>query len=101
MVSSLIRHILLISSPLAGGITLIAAAPIALAQAAIAVHTTKLTGRMAAKEFLNSNLQKGFQPRLMLFRLARKDPGVQQLLNQWSGSIVVPSKPNRLRSLLP
>ena len=101
LVLSIIRHILLITSPFTGGITLIPTTPIAIAQAALAVHTTKLTGRLAAKEFLKGAHQRGFQPRSMLLRLAKKDPEVQLLLNQWPASISIPSQYKALRTLLP
>ena len=101
LVLSLIRHILLITSPLTGGLSLIPTTPIAIAQAALAVHTTKLTGRLAAKEFLKGTHQRGFQPRSMLLRLARKDPKVQLLLNQWPGTINISSQYNELPSILP
>ena len=101
LVLSLIRHILLIASPFTGGISIISTTPIAIVQAALAVHTTKLTGRLAAKEFLKGTHQRGFQPRLMLLRLARKDPEVKLLLNKWPDSIAIPLRQKELRALLP
>tara|TARA_Y100001968_G_scaffold328847_1_gene376838 strand:+ start:303 stop:1631 length:1329 start_codon:yes stop_codon:yes gene_type:complete len=98
---SLVRHILLIASPFTSGISLISTTPIAIAQAALAVHTTKLTGRLAAKEFLKGSHQKGFQPRSMLLRLAKKDPEVQLLLHKWPTSIAIPSQDKELQTLLP
>jgi len=54
---TLIRKISLISAPFTNGLSLLPYGPIALIQAALAVTTTKLIGKLAAKEILNkSNL---------------------------------------------
>ena len=54
---TLVRKISLISAPFTNGLSLVPYGPIALTQAAIAVNTTKLIGKLAAKEILNkSNL---------------------------------------------
>lgn len=101
IVLGILRHILLLASPFTSGISLATAAPIALAQAAIAVHTTKLLGRLAAKELLRGTHSKSFQPRLMLRRLANKDPEVQVLLDKWPNSIGVSTPSKTLQTLLP
>ena len=95
------RHILLIASPFTGGLSLFSAAPIALAQAAIAVHTTKLTGRLAAKEFLRGTHRRGIQPRSMLQRLASQDPEVKLLLKEWPNSIINSKSYDNLQTLVP
>ena len=54
---TLVRKISLISAPFTNGLSLLPYGPIALIQAALAVNTTKLVGKLAAKEILNkSNL---------------------------------------------
>ena len=97
----ILRHVLLITSPLTGGLSLATTAPIALAQAALAIHTTKLTGRLAAKEFLYGTHKRTIQPRLMLYRLAKKDPDVKILLSAWPNSISTPRSNKVLQTLLP
>ncbi|MDA1204873.1 MAG: GTP-binding protein, partial [Cyanobacteria bacterium] len=47
-----LRQLLLLGAPFTAGLSLASAAPVALAQAALAVHTTRLTGRLAAAELL-------------------------------------------------
>ncbi|WP_320663837.1 GTP-binding protein [Prochlorococcus sp. MIT 1223] len=101
IVLGLLRQIFLLAAPLTGGISLTPALPIALAQAALAIHTTKLTGRLAAKEFLQGGNKKNCQPCLLLYRLARKEPEVKMLLNQWPSSIITPLKYRSFQSLLP
>ena len=89
-----LRQLLLLAAPLTGGLSLAPAAPVALAQAALAVHTTRLTGRLAAAELLRS-AQRGGQPGALLRRLAISDPQVRL----WLGERSEPA-PN-LQALLP
>ncbi|KGG13471.1 MULTISPECIES: GTP-binding protein [Prochlorococcus] len=82
---SIIRHLLVIGAPLTGGLSLISTAPVALAQAVIAVHTTQLTGRLAAKEFLRGSQSKEAQPSSIIRCLIRKDPQVRNWISNWPG----------------
>ncbi|MBM5799251.1 MAG: DUF697 domain-containing protein [Cyanobacteria bacterium K_DeepCast_35m_m2_023] len=91
-----VRQLLLLAAPLSGGLTLAPAAPVALAQAALAVHTTRLTGSLAAAELLKS-AQRGPKPGALLARLARHDPAVRHWLRCWQAPAAMPP----LRSLLP
>ena len=91
-----LRQLLLLAAPLSGGLSLAPAAPVALAQAALAVHTTRRTGELAAAELLKS-AQRGPKPGAMLARLARHDPEARRWLQSWQpAAATVP-----LRSLLP
>ena len=77
-----VRQLLLLAAPLSGGLSLAPATPVALAQAALAVHTTRRTGRLAAAELLRS-AQRGGRPGALLRRLAQSDPAVRQWLGSW------------------
>jgi LPS sulfotransferase NodH len=55
---------------------------VALAQAALAVHTTRRTGRLAAAELLRSTTAAG-QPGALLRRLVRQDPETRRWLSEW------------------
>ncbi|MFM7313282.1 MAG: DUF697 domain-containing protein, partial [Cyanobium sp.] len=68
-----VRHLLLLAAPFSGGLSLAPAAPVALAQAALAVATTRRTGRLAAQSLLRVAGSAG-QPGALLRRLARHDP---------------------------
>lgn len=92
-----LRQLLLLAAPLSGGLTLAPAAPVALAQAALAVHTTRRTGRLAAAELLRSASAAG-QPGALLRRLATQEPEVQQWLEEWQRR---PEAPAGLPGLLP
>ncbi len=90
-----LRQLLLLAAPFSGGLSLAPAAPVALAQAALAVHTTRLTGRLAAAELLRS-AQQGGRPGALLRRLAHSDPQVRL----WLGDR--PADPTaNLQALLP
>jgi len=95
-----VRQLLLIAAPLTAGLSLAPAAPVALAQAALAVHTTQRTGRLTARWLLE---QRGRgrrdkpQPSTVMRRLAWQDANLQKLLTQW------PQTPDRraTQELLP
>ncbi len=80
---AIVQHLLLVITPFTGGLSLAPAGPIALLQALIAVHTTKVTGRLAAKELLRGTYRKGIQPSSILKGLAKIDPQVHFWLNNW------------------
>ena len=89
-----LRQLLLLGAPFTAGLSLASAAPVALAQAALAVHTTRLTGRLAAAELLRGALRGG-RPGARLRRLAQSDPQVRL----WLGDRSEP--PANLQALLP
>ena len=59
---TLVRKISLISAPFTNGLSLLPYGPIALTQAAIAVSSTKLVGKLAAKEILNKSKLNVLEP---------------------------------------
>jgi small GTP-binding protein len=86
-----IRQLLLLAAPLSAGLSLAPAAPVALAQAALAVHTTRLTGKLAAAELLRSAQRGGRHPASLLRRLAQQDPQVRAWLQQWQSPEPIPA----------
>jgi small GTP-binding protein len=93
-----LRQVLLMAAPLSGGLSLAPAAPVALAQAALAVHTTQLTGRLAAAELLRSAERGRLRPASLLRRLAHQDPQARAWLQQWQEQS---NRPAGLQPLLP
>ena len=93
-----VRQLLLLAAPLSGGLSLAPAAPVAMAQAALAVHTTRLTGRLAAAELLRSAQRGRLRPASLLRRLARQDPQVRLWLQRWQSQ---GGAATNLRVLLP
>ena len=96
----LVRQLLLLAAPFSAGLTLAPAAPVAVAQAALAVHTTRRTGRMTARWLLEER-GRGRRnqpiPISLMRRLSRSDRGLGGLMHRW------PDGPKRpaLNSLLP
>jgi small GTP-binding protein len=93
-----LRQLLLLAAPLSGGLSLAPAAPVAVAQAALAVHTTRLTGRLAAAELLRSAQRGRLRPASLLRRLAQQDPQARAWLERWRSQ---PPAAVGLPSLLP
>ena len=76
----LLKQLLLLLVPVSGGASLAPAAPVALAQAALAVHASRRTGRLVARQLLQV---RGGQPGALLKRLEQRDPFVRHWLRQW------------------
>ena len=87
-----LRQLLLLAAPLSGGLSLAPAAPVALAQAALAVHTSRRTGRLVAQELLRTAAAAG-QPGALLRRLTHQDPEVRRWLGDWRGGASSPGDP--------
>jgi len=92
-----LRQLLLLAVPVSGGLSLAPAAPVAVAQAALAVAATRRTGRLAAHELLRSAQVGAARPGALLRRLARQDPEVHHWLQTWQGRGADPA----LQTLLP
>ena len=80
---NILRQILILASPLTGGLSLAPTAPIAIAQAALAIHATKLMGRLAAYKFLKDTNKKDGRPRLMLNYLLTKNSDLRIMLGDF------------------
>jgi GTP-binding protein Era len=78
-----VRQALLLAAPLSAGLSLAPAAPVAMAQAALAVHTTRRTGRLAAQALMQSRTAGG-HPAALLRRLAAEDPDTRRWLAGWT-----------------
>ena len=76
----LIKQLLLLMVPVSGGASLAPAAPVAMAQAALAVHASRRTGRLVARQLLQV---RGGQPGALLKRLEQRDPLVRHWLQRW------------------
>ena len=81
-----VRQLLLIAAPFSGGLSLAPAAPVAVAQAALAVHTTRRTGRLTAHWLLDQRgrgRRSNPAPTSLMRRLVRSDTNMQRLLAEW------------------
>ena len=75
-----LKQALLLLVPVSGGASMAPAAPVALAQAALAVHASRRPGRLVAQQLLR---RRGGQPGALLQRLAARDPVVHHWLLRW------------------
>ncbi|WP_038548824.1 GTP-binding protein [Synechococcus sp. KORDI-100] len=80
-----LKQALILMAPISGGVTLAPAAPVAVAQAALAVHTTKRTGQLVAEELMRGLNRCGGQPGALLTRLSQSDPVVRCWMERWGG----------------
>ena len=71
-VLGLVKHLLLAAAPLTAGLSLAPAGPVALAQATLAVHTTRLLGRLTAHKLVTGEI----------LRLSPSVTMVQRLIQQ-------------------
>ncbi len=94
-----IQNLLLLTTPLTGGLSLAPAAPIAIAQAAVAVQTTKLTGKLAAAELLQNSYFPGPSPKSILSRLSKANPHLDKFLSYCD--IIPREKTQHITALLP
>ena len=80
---NLLKQMLIIAAPLTGGLSLAPTGPIAIAQAALAIHATKLIGRLAAYKFLIGTNRDDGKPRIMLKYLLKKNTDKRIMLNDF------------------
>ena len=81
-----VQQLLLLAAPLSGGLSLGPAAPVAVAQAALAVHTTRRTGRLTARWLVDQRgrgRRSDPAPTTLMRRLIRSDTNMQRLLTEW------------------
>jgi small GTP-binding protein len=89
----MLKQLLLLAAPASGGLSLAPAAPVALAQAALAVHSTRITGRETARQLLLGAHQGPSRPAALLRRLCRQEPQAGIWLRQhatWKPGVGLP-----------
>jgi len=73
---NLIKKISLILAPLTSGLSLMPYGPVAIAQAVIALHTTKVLGKLAAKEILERSMINNLEPFENIQQIIFKEPEI-------------------------
>jgi len=71
---NLIRKVILLAAPFTNGISLLPYGPIAVIQAAIAVRSTKIVGKLAAKEIFTRSKVTNLDPLLIIKKIVLKEP---------------------------
>ncbi len=95
----LIQHILFFATPLTGGLSLAPAGPIAILQAAIAIYTTKLTGKLVAEALIKSDYVTGISPKSISKNLLYHNRNADRCLKNWC--IAKYQKIQTINTLLP
>ena len=78
---NLIRKVILLTAPFTNGISLLPYGPIAIMQAAIAVYTTKIIGKLAAKEIFMRSKVSLIEPAIMIQNLTFNEPESLEHIN--------------------
>ena len=73
---NLIKKMSLILAPFTSGLSLMPYGPVAIAQAAIALHTTKIIGKLAAKEILERSMINNLEPFKNIQQIIYKEPEI-------------------------
>ena len=78
---NLIRKLILLTAPFTNGLSLLPYGPIAILQAAIAVHSTKILGKLAAKEIFTRSKVSFVEPYIMLQNITFNEREIFNYIN--------------------
>ncbi len=78
---NLIRKIILLTAPFTNGLSLLPYGPIAIIQAAIAIHSTKILGKLAAREIFIKSKFSFIEPFIMIQNLIFNEPEIFNHIN--------------------
>jgi len=78
---NLLRKVILLSAPFTNGLSLLPYGPIAIIQAAIAIHSTKILGKLAAKEIFKRSKASFTEPYIMIQNFNFNEPEIFKHIN--------------------
>ena len=78
---NLIRKVILLAAPFTSGLSLLPYGPIAIIQAAIAIQSTKILGKLAAKEIFKRSKASFIEPYIMIQNINFKEPEIFKHIN--------------------
>jgi len=78
---NLIKKVILLTAPFTNGLSLLPYGPIAIIQAAIAVHSTKIIGKLAAKEIFTRSKASFIEPAILIQNMNFNDPEIFNYIN--------------------
>ena len=78
---NLIKKVILLTAPFTNGLSLLPYGPIAIIQAAIAVRSTKILGKLAAKEIFIRSKASLIEPAIMIKKMTFNDPEIFNHIN--------------------
>ena len=80
---NLIRKVILLTAPFTNGLSLLPYGPISIIQAAIAIHSTKILGKLAAKEIYIRGKVTYIEPSMMIQNITFKEPEIFNHINKY------------------
>jgi len=78
---NLFRKVILLTAPFTSGLSLLPYGPISIIQAAIAIHSTKILGKLAAKEIFKKSKASFIEPYVMLQNINFNEPEIFKHIN--------------------
>ncbi|ABM70929.1 GTP-binding protein [Prochlorococcus marinus] len=78
---NLIRKVILVTAPFTNGLSLLPYGPIAIIQAAIAIQSTKILGKLAAKEIFKRSKASFIEPYIMIQNINFNEPEIFKHIN--------------------
>ena len=78
---NLIKKLILLTAPFTYGLSLLPYGPIAIIQAAIAVYSTKILGKLAAKEIFIRSKASFIEPAILIQNMNFNDPEILNYIN--------------------
>ena len=78
---NLVRKVILLTAPFTNGLSLLPYGPIAIIQAAIAIHSTKILGKLAAKEIFKKSKVSFIEPYILLQNINFSEPEIFKHIN--------------------
>ncbi len=83
---NLIKKLILLTAPFTNGISLLPYGPIAIIQAAIAIYSTKILGKLAAKEIFVRSKTSFIEPAILIQNMNFNDPEIFNNINIYFSS---------------
>ena len=78
---NLIKKLILLTAPITNGLSLLPYGPIAIIQAAIAIYSTKILGKLAAKEIFIRSKASYIEPAILIQNMNFNDPEIFNYIN--------------------
>jgi len=78
---NLVRKVILLTAPFTNGLSLLPYGPISIIQAAIAIYSTKILGKLAAKEIFKKSKASFVEPYMMLQNINFNEPEIFKHIN--------------------
>ncbi len=83
---NLIKKLILLTAPFTNGLSLLPYGPIAIIQAAIAIYSTKILGKLAAKEIFVRSKASFIEPDILIQNMNFNDPEIFNYINIYFSS---------------